>query len=228
MRALAIALLALLLFAGTSALFAATPPAETASPKFATADWDRITAGYQAYRQAAAEFNHFLADINNQREMNQRLRLLEDNEVQELKDLRTMVALTPEQKIRLQQLESLSDAREQEFTTLSQKGQLTADEQARMNALTQIARKRAPAVEAEDRRLQQVSQKKNEEMSAPFSAAVQNALEKVAKQHNVSVIFTKDSVLWASLDLTDEVLTELNKTKPAPAAAPAVTPEKPR
>jgi len=196
----------------------AQPP--PAAVNFAVVDMDKVVSGYEAFKQANEEFRRYFMEVERQLEMNRRLRLLEDREVQELKDLRAAVVLTPEQKIRLQQLEALSAAREEELAALEQRGaSLTPEEQARRETLTAIAAKRAPEVAAEERKLAEARQKRNEEMSAPFNQAIKNALEKVAKQNRVAVIFSKEVVLWASLDLTEAVLGELNRA-PQPVKKP--------
>ena len=226
MRALSYYLMAAVLLALCAAGATAAAPAPAPEPAaagfiLAVVDMDKVFAGYEAYKQASEQFRSFALEVERQVEMNRRLRLLEDNEVQELKDLRAAAVLTPEQKMRLQQLEGLSDAREQEYNTLNQKtSALTPEESARMEALVKLAAKRAQMVAAEERRLTQARQKKNEEMSTPFDSAVRSALEKVAKQHRVSMILTKEVVLWAALDLTEEILAELNHTAKPPARRP--------
>jgi len=209
----------ILLVSGVSAGAQSAQPSPAAM-NFAVADMDKVLAGYQAYKQANEEFRRYAGEVERQIEMNRRLRLLEDQEVQELKDLRAAVVLTPEQKIRLQQLEALSAAREEELAALEQKaGSLTPEEQARRETLTAIAAKRAPEVAAEERSLSEALQKKNREMSAPFDAAINKALEKVAKENKVAVIFRKEVVLWVSLDLTEAVVGELNRA-PQPVRKP--------
>jgi len=202
-------LLAAALFAAPSRAGEAAP---TSAPLFAVVDMEKVFDGYEAYKAANQEFRSYFMEVERQLEMNRRLRLLEDGEAQEIKDLRAAVALSPEKKMRLQQLEALSDAREQELMALDQKGtSLTPEEQARKEYLTATAGKRAAQVAAEEKRLTEARQKRNEEISAPFNQTMKNALEKVAKQNRVSVIFNKEVVLWTPLDLTDAVLAELNK-----------------
>ncbi|NIM05900.1 MAG: hypothetical protein GTO55_00495, partial [Armatimonadetes bacterium] len=133
------------------------------APGFAVVDMEKVISGYEAYKQANVEFRRYYMEAERQLEMNRRLRLLEDKEVQELRDLRAIVALSPEQKARLEHLESLSDAREREFVALEQKSvALTAEEEERRQTLAEIAAKRAPDVVAEERRLTEARQKRNE------------------------------------------------------------------
>jgi Skp family chaperone for outer membrane proteins len=191
---------------------AGAAPAPSSAPVFAMVDMEKVVSGYEAFRNANEEYRRYFVETERQLEATRRQRLLTDKEVQELKDLRAAVALNPERKMRLQELESLSDAREQELVALEQKsGQLSPEEKARREELLAIAAKRAPEISAEEKRVNDARQKKNEDMSAPFNQSIKEALEKVAKDNRVSVLFTKDVVLWASLDLTDMVLAELNR-----------------
>ncbi len=213
MRYFWLSLSAIILLVGGIAAGAqpATPPAAV---NFAVVDMDKVMTGYQAFQEANAEFRRYASQIDRQVDMNRRLRLLDDQEVQELKDLRAAAVLSPEQRIRLQSLEAFSDAREQELAALEQKsaGALTVEERARKEALNAISAKRALPVANEEKRLSEDLQKKNREMAGPFDAAIKKALEKLAQQNKVAAIFNKDAVLWTPLDLTEGVLNELNKT----------------
>jgi Skp family chaperone for outer membrane proteins len=194
----------------SAALFAADPPATT----LAMIDMEKVFNGYVSLKQANDEFARFAADTDRAIAQNRALRLLDDKEVQEIKDMRSASVLNADQKARLQTLENASDAREQELVAMEQKTSLSADEQARRDQLMAIAQKRGPAVAAEEKRLTQAKDEKNKTMAAPFDAAIGVAVEKVAKQNHVGAIFRRETVVWATLDLTDQVLAELNKTKP--------------
>jgi Skp family chaperone for outer membrane proteins len=209
------ALAAVMTFIAASAIWAA--PAETppTQPTFAIVDMRKVTDGYKTLQQAKIDFNKFQDEIERKLTLSRALRLLDDNEVREIKDLRGSAILTADQKKRLQELESLSDAREQELTALGQKGAaLTAEEKARRDALVAIAQKRAPTIEADEKQLTEERDNKNAEISVPLNQNIKNALDKLAKQHHVSAVFSKEVVVWAALDLTDPMINELNKPKP--------------
>gem|GEM_PF-5100543 len=186
--------------------------AAPAGPLFAAVDTNKIEANFQAFRQGQEEFRSYNAEVERKLELNRRLRLLEDKEVQEIKDLRALTILKPEQSARLKELESLSDSREQELLALQDKGNnLTPAENTRQQALLTIASKRAPEVTAEEKRLTEARKARYETLSNQFSQALQEAVEKVAKEKGVTMVFNKDLVIWAALDLSDAVIAELNK-----------------
>jgi len=199
------------LCAGVLGLASDPAKAGTTQAPFAVIDMEEVLVGYEAYAQANEDFRTYFMEIEQQLELNHQLRLLNDSEMQELKDLRAAVALTPQQKARREELQGLSDKREMELNALEAKGnELTPSEKARRTELLEIGAKRSPAIAAEERRLTLARQKRNQEMSEPFNQAIKDALETVADRNGVSVIFTKDIVLWAKTDLTEEVLAELN------------------
>jgi len=219
MRIFWIFVLAAMLLNGLAMVSAAAEPAAPAAAnQFAMIDMDKVISGYEAFKQANDEFSRYAMEVERKLDQNRRLRLLEDKEVQELKDLRAAVIKNPEQNLRQQQLEQLSDVREQELGSFEQKAAtLTPEEQTRRNALIAIAQKRAGEVTAAEKNLTEARDEKNKTMAAPFNTAIKKALEKVAKQNRVSVIFNNSAVLWVALDLTEPVLAELNAAK-KPAA----------
>jgi Skp family chaperone for outer membrane proteins len=186
---------------------------EAAAPAagFAMVDMERVVAGYEAYQQANDEFRRYYMEVERKLDLNRRMRLLDDKEAQELKDLKAAVVLSSAQRARLQELEGLSDTREQELIAFQQKGALTSEEEARRTVLIGIAERRAPELAAEERRLTEARQKRHEELSSPFNDSIRQALEKAAKKNGISVVFNSDAVLWAAVDLTEGVLAELNQ-----------------
>jgi Skp family chaperone for outer membrane proteins len=191
---------------------AAMAGAAPASPLFAAVDTNKIEANYQAFKQGQEDFRTYNTEVERKLDLNRRLRLLEDKEAQELKDLRALTILKPEQSARMKELEGLSDSREQELMVLQDKGtNLTPAESARQQALMAIAAKRAPEVAAEEKRLTETRKSRYEALSNQFSQALQDAVEKVAKDKGVSLVFNKDMVIWAALDLSDAVIAELNQ-----------------
>jgi Skp family chaperone for outer membrane proteins len=193
---------------GVIALAGAAP----AGPLFAAVDTNKIEANYQAFKQGQEEFRSYNTEVERKLDLNRRLRLLEDKEVQELKDLRTLTVLKPEQSSRLKELEGLSDSREQELVAFQEKGvSLTPTDTARQQNLLAIAAKRAPELTGEEKRLTEARKLRYEALSSQFSQSLQDAVEKVAKEKGVSLVFNKDLVIWAALDLSDAVIAELNK-----------------
>jgi len=175
-------------------------------------DTNKIEANYQAFKQGQEEFRSYNTEVERKLDLNRRLRLLEDKEAQEIKDLRALTVLKPEQSSRLKELEGLSDSREQELVALQEKGaSLSPAENARQQNLLAIAAKRAPELTGEEKRLTEARKIRYEALSSQFSQALQEAVEKVAKEKGVSLVFNKDLVIWAALDLSDAVIAELNK-----------------
>jgi Skp family chaperone for outer membrane proteins len=202
--------MSLLGLAAVAAGAAPAPPAK-GETRFAVVDMDKVMASYVAFAKAQDEFRGLSQETDRKIEANRRLRLLDDKEVQELKELRNLPVPKQQQSARLQQMEALSDLREQEFLALEQKGDnLTPQEKARKEELNSLAEKRAPEIVAEEKRLNDARKSRSEELSDPLLQAEQAAFAKVAKEKQVSMIFNKEVALWAELDLTDAVVAELN------------------
>ncbi|GEM_PF-417221 len=138
-------------------------------------------------------------------------RFLDEKEVAELGALYEKTTLTDAEKKRVGELEQKGDLASSQLTRL-QNVPNPDPEQARM--LTELMDRQTRGnehlqkfAEALDKRLKDQERDINTKMLGEVRAAV----AKVAKQKNLAAVFTGDVAIYAPVDITSDVLKEINK-----------------
>ncbi|RCK79821.1 MAG: Outer membrane protein H precursor [Candidatus Ozemobacter sibiricus] len=136
-----------------------------------------------------------------------------DAKKQELTDLNTRYMQTAKQ------IQDLRDAKkEAEAKKLEPK--LKAEREALANANSEIQK----FFEESQKRLYELEDEKMGALSKTLDDTVDLVIKKIAAAKGLEAVFEKRFCYFGGIDITDEVLAELNKGKAPATAAPAATP----
>ncbi|MCS7208347.1 MAG: OmpH family outer membrane protein [Fimbriimonadales bacterium] len=148
--------------------------------------------------------------------------ILTDEEREELKNLLLAENLNNAQQQRVQQLSQTARQRATELQQLRQKPQPTETEKAALERFTQMEARGREAVQALDQQLAQQLEQRTRQLNEEIRKAFDEVVAQVAKERKLAVVFNKSLVvLYAEVDITDEVIRRLNARKESKAPAPA-------
>ena len=143
-------------------------------------------------------------------------RFLTEPEVNELESLYEKATPTDADKKRMGDLEAKGDGMKRELTTLqntpaSAQNSAAATQSGRLQTLndmqgkgTESLQKLAATLEGKFKEAQDASERK-------VLGQIRSAVAKIAKNKNLSAVFSSDMALYATTDITDDVLKDLNK-----------------
>jgi Skp family chaperone for outer membrane proteins len=207
----AVAVLTLVGAASWSGLFAenSAPPA----PSFAVVDLDKAIDNYTETAKAQQELAAFDQASMKKGKDRDDSRFLSDDERKEYESLLAVASPNDAQKKRLAELVQLNNARNQQYRGLQMNPSRTPKEEEDYKLLDARNTQTEKDLEELSNKLQEERNKKVEEISNRLDQAVQQAVAKVAAQKGVPAVFLKKAVLYGGLDITDDVVKELNSKK---------------
>jgi outer membrane protein len=197
--------------------------AEEKKAKVGVLDMDRLFNEYLEYQKANRDFNKYREELINLYKalLNQRRQhiLLTREEWDELEVLlRKGNEMSDADKKRVQQLQGETQKRAQELNALQGKENLTEAEQARKKELTD--KQSAGMRELDERNNEferQIAEKlrvRDNEVSPVLRKKIDDMIARIAQENQLDIVFTKESVLFGGLDITEQVVKELNKDNP--------------
>ncbi len=137
--------------------------------------------------------------------------LLEEAEISEYENLAGLSNPNDQQKQRMQQIEQKSRQVNQELSQLRQKNPPTEQEVQRINQLTAIEnRNKETLVQLQDQFEQQLSARRDD-MINQMLQDIRKAVAAVAQEKGLAVVFDSTQVLFASNDITTDVIRRLNR-----------------
>lgn len=198
-------------------------PARAAAPaaQWGVVDTDRVAAEYDQMTALNAQFQQFQREQETELERQHKTRMLSDDERREYLDLIQMGAPTPERDARILELGGLSDDRENTLLDLRENDSRTPEEEADYTRLNQLYQTRVKELADLQLRAQQAVRAKLEEFNKIVTDNVQQAVEAVAEEKQLSIVIRKDAVLHGGVDITDDVLAELNASQQEKTETPS-------
>ncbi|MGQ9487180.1 MAG: OmpH family outer membrane protein [Armatimonadota bacterium] len=137
--------------------------------------------------------------------------LLEEAEIAEYENLASLSNPTEQQKQRMQQIEQKSQQLNQELSQLRQKNPPSEQEIQRINQLTAIEnRNKEVLLQQQDQFERQLSARRDE-MINQLLQDIRKAVAAIAQEKGLAVVFDSTQVLFASSDITNDVIKRLNK-----------------
>ncbi len=187
-----------------------------AALKIASVDSARLMAEYKATTSADEDINKKKNDILTQLRSWQQNPLLNDKEQTELAQLTAQenspAGLNDAQKTRKKVLMDSSKAKLDEFQALQQKqGQLAPADNVKLTDYTKAASDSTSRIEARQREADADLQKQISTITVKLQKDVKDAIAKVAKEKNYTLVLNGDLALYAENDITKDVLVHLNK-----------------
>ncbi|MBC8140578.1 MAG: OmpH family outer membrane protein [Armatimonadetes bacterium] len=203
----------------TIALFGAVSPGGTAHAQApAPAQFGRVDIGKvvneSKERQAGiVELQRTQANLENvfQRLGQGSANFLAETEIAELAALYEVAKPTDAQKKRLAAIEEKSDVLKREMTTLQNTQTPDAAQTTRYTQLTALRDKGNESLNKLGRTLTTRLQEKARDADQKAIDAARASVAKIAKAKGLAVVFTGDIAVYASVDVTDEVIKDVNK-----------------
>jgi outer membrane protein len=197
----------LVVFAGFAAAIAVPAAADSA---WGVVDMARVRDEYKSMRDLDEQFQRFQMEQEKELELQHKTRLLLDEERQEFLDLSQVAAPTEARSQRLAELEGLSDQRERRRFELRKQQERTESEEAELKELDQLYDRRTEQIAALQADVHRSRLAKYQELSKLVTESVNKAVKAVAEEKKLTIVVRKESVLFGGLEITDDVLAQLN------------------
>lgn len=197
------------LMAGYCSVYAAEP-----APKIAVVDLDKVHTAAPRIRQYWDEINGLKSDLEKKLEIRSQSLLLGGNEIEELLTLVTKATTTEQEKNRIKDLRATQEARQNELQTIEQTKEPNAQQSARMKELQDARKKSSDAGEAITKDYDTLLKNKVNELDKKAEADLREAINKVATAKGFGVVLAKDAVLFGGTDITDDVISKLDRKSP--------------
>ena len=187
--------------------------ADTAAAQFGIVDLSRLLKDSKSQQQAADTLQR---TQQNYMSILKRLdqgtsRFLTEAEINELEALYEKDTLTDADKKRVGDLEAKGDALKRELTTIQNTSQPTPVQSTRLQALGDMQEKGNSSLQKLVGTLDARFKDRARDADQKALTQIRGAVAKVAKARSLSAVFTTDVALYATTDITDDVLKELNK-----------------
>lgn len=138
-------------------------------------------------------------------------RFLTDAEITELAGLYEKDKPTEAEQKRISQLEEKGDQQKRELTTIQNTPKPDDAQTARFTLLNDTFEKGGASLQQLNRTLSARLQEKARDAEQKALVTVRAAVAKVAKAKGLAVVFTGDIAIYATVDITDDVVKEVNK-----------------
>ncbi|HPP74301.1 MAG TPA: OmpH family outer membrane protein [Armatimonadota bacterium] len=181
------------------------------APQVGVVDVYEISQKYEKMKSFDSELDAFRQQLLTKIQTRDEHRLLSDAEINELLTLVAKPNQTDADKARIKALGEREKALDEELKDLQNKKELTDTEKARLTELTNILNKADEAVMALSEEANQQFEAKSRELNEQIRTTVLKAIETVAKAKKLSMVVDKMVVLTGGMDITADVIKELNK-----------------
>jgi Skp family chaperone for outer membrane proteins len=190
--------------------------AKATGPVFAVVDVEKAFDGSEKKQTLEKELAAYLKGIEDWFQLRSTNKLLTPEEFTQLTELRNKPKQEEADKKKIDEFLALSKQREQEFQTLQQKQGATDAEKARLKELQDQITKTDASMQEEEKKRQVEWTNKKIELSKQVMADVEAAVADVAKEKGLTMVFNKaigepGLVVYANIEITDEVLKKVNK-----------------
>jgi len=178
---------------------------------FGMVDLKRVVDEYDQRKALEAQLQQMRDQMRAKLQWRANNLLLEEAELSEYENLASITNPTDQQKQRMQELEQKSRQLNEELSQLRQKNPPTEQDTQRINQLTAIEnRNREALVQLQDQFEQQLNARRDE-MINQMLQDIRKAVAAVAQEKKLAVVFDSTQVLYASNDITTDVIKRLNR-----------------
>jgi len=207
------AILVVLILCLSSACWSAAPAKPAAEMKVGLVDMEKVWKDYELSKKYSDEFSKNRVNKKAQLDRWDRNRLLVEEQLKELDTLYGKATPTDGDKARIKAIEDEATKLDVELKDLQAKKEPTPDEKKRLEELnargTKMDETLQKMAEQADAELVDLNTKWSKEVKDNVIAAIQ----KVAEQKGIPLVFDKMVVLFGGTDLSDPVVEYLNKKK---------------
>jgi len=182
-----------------------------ASGGFGMVDLKRIVDEYEQRKTLENQLQQIRDQMRAKLQWRANNLLLEEAEIAEYESLSSLTNPTDQQKQRMQQIEQKSQQLNQELSQLRQKNPPSEQEVQRINQLTAIENRNKEALTRMQDQFEQELSTRRDEMINQMLQEIRKAVAAIAQEKGLAVVFDSTQVLYASNDITSDVIKRLNK-----------------
>ena len=182
--------------------------ARAQAPQFGVVDLQKCIDESKANAQAAAEFDGYQKNLNGTlgKLSAAGVAYLTPAEIREIVALYEKAQLTDADKKRVADLEGKAETQLGAMKKLESTNPLSDDQKKQLQTLTDSQQAGLAALQEIQRAYQKRLEDKNGELSARVTKSVREAISKTAKDKGLTLVFAADQVLYAQVDITEDVL----------------------
>jgi Skp family chaperone for outer membrane proteins len=179
-----------------------------AQGQFGVVDFQRCIDESKARQQAAAEFEVLEKSLNGVlSKLNQPgVSFLSKAEIVEVLGLYEKTAPSDAEKKRIGEIEAKADQQIGAMKRLESTNPLNDDQKKQIQALAEAQQNGIAVLKDIQRVYQSKLQQKDGELSASIAKTVREAVAKVAKEKNLTLVFGTEQAIYAQVDITEDVL----------------------
>lgn len=188
-----------------------------ASPAvFGSVDMEAVFNEAPRKKDNEAKLQAMVAQIRQRIELRQANRLLTADEFNQLADLTAKADKTDADNARITELQNASKTKDQELQALEQKKDANDTDKARLQTLRDLYIASDQELKDSAAKYSEDIEKANIDLSNEVKADINKAVEAVAKEKGLSIVFNKTAgdailIVYSSVDITDEVTKRLAK-----------------
>lgn len=185
--------------------------ARGAAGGFGMVDLKRVVDEYEQRKVLESQLQQMSDQMRAKLQWRANNLLLEEAEINEYEKLASLSNPTEQQKQRMQQIEQKSQQLNQELSQLRQKNPPSEQEVQRINQLTTIENRNKEALRQQQDQFEQQLSARRDGMINQLLQDIRKAVAAIAQEKGLAVVFDSTQVLFASNDITDDVIKRLNK-----------------
>jgi Skp family chaperone for outer membrane proteins len=195
-------------FLATLCLLALGIPSQAQAPQFGVVDFQKCTSESKVNQEAAVEFDKIGKSF---REILDKLAqpgvaYLNKTEIGELQGLYEKPTPTDPEKKRTKELEDKADQQIGAMKRLESTNPLNEEQKKQIQALSEAQQAGMQVLQEIARTYQKKLEAKDVELTSRVNKSVREMVAKVAKEKNLTMVFGFDQVLYAQVDITEDVL----------------------
>ena len=186
----------------------AAHPARAQAPQFGVVDLQKCIDESKINKQAATEFDGFQKSLNGilGKLSAAGFAYLAPAEIRELVALYEKPQPSDADKKRITDLEGKSEQQLGAMKRLESTNPLSDEQKKQLQTLADSQQNGLQALQEIQRAYQKRLEDKNGELSARVTKAVREVIAKTAKEKGLTLVFAADQVLYAQIDITEDVL----------------------
>lgn len=192
-----------------TALFIA--PAMAADQSIGCVDYQKVFSEYKKTKSSNTELSTLVEGLNTQFAAVQQHRLLDANDRKQLLDLVVKTGRTDKDAELLKSFDDREKALEQELQTLQSKNPPTEQDRVRLKELMDRATKVEDDLAKMNDDFTKQIKAKNDDLTNLIHDDIVKAVDVVAKEKKLTLVFDKTTVLFGGVDVTQAVIDKLNK-----------------
>lgn len=178
---------------------------------FGMVDLKRVVDEYEQRKTLESQLQQMRDQMRAKLQWRANNLLLEEAEITEYESLASITNPTDQQKQRMQQIEQKSQQLNQELSQLRQKNPPSEQEVQRINQLTAIENRNKEILMRMQDEFEQQLNTRRDEMINQMLQDIRKAVAAIAQEKGLAVVFDSTQVLYASNDITSDVIKRLNK-----------------